>query len=756
MDNFEDLSFFDMFRMEAEEHSEAMQGLLLSMKEGEPNAEMLRSLMRGAHSLKGAARVIGLSDIVKLTHAMEDRVVAAQEGRALRAEDVDTMLAANDLLRAFAGLSEADSTAWLEANATRMDELAGKLAASETEAEVATPVAVVVEEQGTQPEMHEPVADAEEAVAQQSAEAGQGISGGGQNLRITAQRFDRILGSASDALVKSQAVVRTRDRLQVDSDSLRRLVHDLGDVLRDSQLPPVRELFAEIATRSDDLQLHLTELERGSTEAEHATGHLHREILQARLRPFQDIVFGLRRLLRDLAQELGKPINFVITGERTEVDRDILDRLRAPLEHILRNALDHGLESQQERAAAGKPAQGTISVYARHENGRLAITLRDDGKGVSIPQVLERAVKRGLVQANVGSRLKDDEILEFLFLPGFSTRDTVTEISGRGFGLDVVQSMVHEAGGAVRIESTLGKGTAFHLTLPVTRSLMRVLIVEAEAEIYAIPLVRLSRVVSGTVSAGEDGAPIVQVENEAAVPVLPIVDALGGGGTIDTGDATVLLLIDYTGQEIPLALQVDRILGDDTVAVRQLDERFGKMPAIAAVTITEEGAPLLIVEPDNLLRSAQNVQRKRIAGVSPGEQARVLVVDDSPTVRQMLRRTLIRADYRVTLAENGVEAWGILQVEDFDLLVSDVDMPEMNGIELIENLRANARVGSMPAILLSYKGREQDRQRGLQAGADAYVTKGEFEEMSFLQLVEDLIGPARLSITAEEPAGDAS
>ena len=602
--------------------------------------------------------------------------------------------------------------------------------------------------------MHEAEGADESATetAQQIADAGQGVTGSGQNLRITSQRFDRILGAASDALVKSQAVVRSRERLQLDNDSLRRLVHDLGDVLRDAQLPQASALFAEIATRSNDLQLHLTELERGATEAEHATGHLHREILQARLRPFQDIVFGLRRLLRDLSQELGKQVDFVITGERTEVDRDILDRLRAPLEHILRNALDHGLESPQERVATGKPAQGSIRVYARHENGRLAITLRDDGKGVSIPQVLERAVQRGLVQATVGSRLKDDEILEFLFLPGFSTRDTVTEISGRGFGLDVVQSMVHEAGGAVRIESTLGKGTAFHLTLPVTRSLLRVLIVEAEGEVYAVPLVRISRVVSGTVSAGEDGAPIVQLEKEDVIPVLPIVDALGGGGTIDSGDAIILLLTDSTGHEIPLALQVDRVLGDDTVAVRQLDERFGKMPAIAAVTITEEGAPLLIVDPDNLLRSAQNVQRKRIAGASQDQQARVLVVDDSPTVRQMLRRTLIRAEYRVTLAENGVEAWGILQTEDFDLLVSDVDMPEMNGIELIENLRANARIGSMPAILLSYKGREQDRQRGLQAGADAYVTKGEFEEVSFLQLVEDLIGPARLSAVPEESA----
>jgi two-component system sensor histidine kinase and response regulator WspE len=313
--------------------------------------------------------------------------------------------------------------------------------------------------------------------------------------------------------------------------------------------------------------------------------------------------------------------------------------------------------------------------------------------------------------------------------------------------LDVVQSLMHEVGGAVRIESKAGEGATFHLTMPVTRSLMRVLIVEQDGESYAVPLVRIARVMQSAVTLSEMGAATAN-DGDHSIAVLPLIDVLGGGGgaSIDPGQAMLLRLLDGDGSESELALQVDRIVGDATVAVRQLAARFGKMAGIAAVTLTEQGAPLLIVDPDSLLRSAAKLQqqRSRLIGPATDNRGRVLVVDDSPTVRQMLRRTLLRAGYAVTMAVHGAEGWGLLQVEQFDLLVSDVDMPEMNGIELVEYVRMNARIGAMPIILLSYKGREQDRQRGLEAGADAYVTKGEFEEAGFLQLVEDLIGPAQL------------
>ena len=493
----------------------------------------------------------------------------------------------------------------------------------------------------------------------------------------------------------------------------------------------------------------LRELDRLIHSHDLNSERLHHEVLQARLRPFGDVVPNLRRLVRDISAEIGKRVRLEVIGERTEVDRDILERLRAPLEHLLRNALDHGLETPEERAANGKPPQGTIRMRARHENGRLAITLSDDGRGVHIAAVRDRAVERGLVRSSVASLLSDGEILEFLFLPGFSTRTEVTEISGRGFGLDVVQSAVHESGGSVRIENAPGLGTTFHIVLPVTRSLMRVMQVEIEGEVYAVPLNRLSRIASVTVNREQDGSATVEV-GDARVPVIHMMDALQSAGTeIKSGLATVIFLLTEKGREAPIAFQIDRVVDETTIAVRQLDPRLGRMASIAAVTLTEQNVPMLIVEPDDVLRLALQAQQ-RLVSSQPGEQAgdagrgSVLIVDDSATVRQMLRRTLLRARYHVATAEHGAEAWNLLQVAQFDLLVSDVDMPEMNGIELVEHVRANSRLSHMPIILLSYKGREEDRRRGLEAGADAYVTKGEFQEKAFLQTVLDLVGPAEL------------
>jgi len=222
------------------------------------------------------------------------------------------------------------------------------------------------------------------------------------------------------------------------------------------------------------------------------------------------------------------------------------------------------------------------------------------------------------------------------------------------------------------------------------------------------------------------------------------------------GPATVLFLLSEKGHEAPIAFQIDRVVDDTTVAVRQLDPRLGRMAAIAAVTLTEQNVPLLIIEPDDVLRLAQQAQQRNVpsdpnADPTTVGRGSVLVVDDSGTVRQMLRRTLLRARYHVATAEHGAEAWNLLQIQHFDLLVSDVDMPEMNGIELVEHVRGNSRLSHMPIILLSYKGREEDRKRGLEAGADAYVTKGEFQEQAFLQVVTDLVGPAELPTPAGDP-----
>jgi two-component system, chemotaxis family, sensor histidine kinase and response regulator WspE len=757
MSDLDDLSIYDMFRMEAEEQVEQLQSRLLALKEGDANETALRSLMRCAHSLKGAARVVGLTSAVRLTHAMEERFVAAQQGHAITQAEVDILLRANDLLRSLASTPEDEAPAWSAGQDPIIDDLITQLTGTTSEptppvpeSPPATNVGGSTTEANPTPEPPSPHDDRRPTAAHDEK------STGDMNLRITSQRFDLIIARSSDNLVQAQSLVRLQEHMQRVQHRLERLVRTVEEkrrlALRDPEkaAAALNTIIAQGERDRFALGNMIHEFDRMIHSHELNAERLHQEVLHARLRPFGDVVPNLRRLVRDTAAEMGKKVSLVVTGERTEVDRDILEKLRAPLEHLLRNALDHGLETPAQRLAAGKKEEGTIRLRATHANGRLAITLADDGAGVSIASVSQKAIERGLVRKSVASLLSEAEILEFLFLPGFSTRTEVTEISGRGFGLDVVQSTVHESGGSVRIENSPGLGTTFHLVLPVTRSLLRVMRVEIENEVYAIPLTRLSRIAALTIGREPDGSSTVEDPNggEATkLPVIHMMDALQNSHTpIQSGPATILFLLNEKGREAPIAFQIDRVVDETTVAVRQLDPRLGRMAAIAAVTLTEQNVPMLIVEPDDVLRLAQQAQRRAIptGDASTTTRGRVLVVDDSATVRQMLRRTLLRARYHVATAEHGAEAWNLLQIESFDLLVSDVDMPEMNGIELVEHVRANSRLAAMPIILLSYKGRDEDRRRGLEAGADAYVTKGEFQEQSFLQTVTDLVGPAEL------------
>jgi len=752
-DDLDDLSIYDMFRMEAEEQVEHLQSRLLALKDGEANEVALRNLMRGAHSLKGAARVVGLNAAVRLTHAMEERFVAAQGGHAITQSEVDILLRAIDVLRDLSTISEDEAPAWSEAQdptiTTLVTELTGEPAAPDSTVPVPTP-------EISPSETVESTVSTVDATDKVTADF---------NLRITSQRFDRIIAMSSDNLVQSQSLVRLQEQMQQIQHRLERLVRSVADARRKGARDPEKQaavlniIMAQGERDRARLGVLLHELNRMIYTHELNSERLHQEVLHARLRPFGDVLPNLRRLVRDISAEMGKKVHLEVTGERTEVDRDILEKLRSPLEHLLRNALDHGLETPAQRIIAGKPEESTIRLRAWHANGRLAITLSDDGNGVNIAAVSQRAIDRGLVRESVASLLSDAEILEFLFLPGFSTRTEVTEISGRGFGLDVVQSTVHESGGSVRIENSPGRGTTFHISLPVTRSLMRVMRVEIENEIYAIPLARLSRIASLMVTREADGSSTVEVGG-SRVPVIHMMSALQNTGIpLQPGLAKVLFFLNEKAREAPIAFQIDRVVDETTVAVRQLDPRLGRMAAIAAVTLTEQNVPMLIVEPDDILRLAQ----KRIAQATndptsqsaTAEHGSILVVDDSGTVRQMIRRTLLRARYQVATAEHGAEAWNLLQVQHFDLLVSDVDMPEMNGIELVEHVRGNSRLSHLPIILLSYKGREEDRRRGLEAGADAYVTKGEFQEQAFLQVVTDLVGPAELPATPEHAEGAA-
>ncbi|HEY2859931.1 MAG TPA: response regulator [Terracidiphilus sp.] len=739
----EDSSLFDLFRMEAEEQVRVLQTDLMKLENGDSNAAVLEGLMRASHSLKGAARIVGLDVVVRLTHAMEDRFVAAQGGKALDCADVDRMLAATDWLAQMQLLGEAEVGSWMETNAAAIDACAaGFQHAEETVPEVGDASAATLDA----PPQSKPVIEKERerhpvpVAPAEPVEADIFAQGGGEqraqrerNVRLTTERFDHLLSLSAETLVSAHQLAEWSQSLEDSHRAIAKVLQLMQDVPDSKPVPTF--LRNDLERHAAVLATQIADLDQVSRANERTTERLYRATLAGRLRPFSEGITGVARLVRDTARELGKGVKLEVTGEDTRVDRDILDRLEAPISHLVTNAIDHGIEMPSDRAAVGKPPEAHLRIHARHENGRLVITVRDDGQGIDPEHIRQRVIRRNLAPAETAAGLTESELLEFLFLPGFSTRDITSHLSGRGVGLNVVQSMVQEAGGSVVVSSVRGSGTTFRLTLPVTRSVIRVIRVLAEGELFSVPMVRVDRV--AYLEPDLDAEKAVVHCNERVYQVVALSSLLGlADQPLPKGPIPLL----FSGN---IAFAVDRFVDQAELSVRRLDPRLGKIPGVSAASLDENGSPLLILDMDDLIQTASGNPATTGTSLQDNLLApHILVVDDSHTVREMERRLLVRSGYTVTTAQNGAEAWNLLRLNEYDLLISDVDMPQMNGIELVTRVRANPRLIRLPVIILSYKDRAEDRKRGLDAGADFYLTKGSFDNGSFLQAVVDLIGDA--------------
>jgi two-component system sensor histidine kinase and response regulator WspE len=752
----EDSSLFELFRLEAEEQVCVLQTGLIQLEAGEVSAASLEALMRASHSLKGAARIVGLDLIVRLTHAMEDRFVAAQGGRALDSEEIDRMLKATDWLVELQGVAEDNIALWLASNAAAIEACACGFQepppGAEKESQTADPVNREPTENRTPlAPRHEdppgapspkpgqapasiPVPNREDSHSDQDIFkqlGGKERAARERTVRLTADRFDSMLSLSAEALVSARQISTWGESLSRNHRAIGKALQLAEDA---EEAPQARSAVrGELERQVAVLAAQIAELDQFSRANEFAVERLYRAVLGGRLRPFHEGITGIARLVRDTARELGKSVKLEIQGENTRVDRDILDRLEAPISHLVTNAIDHGIESPALRVAKGKSAEAHLRIQAGHENGRLIITVRDDGAGIDPEQIRARVMRRNLAPPETIPGLSEAELLEFLFLPGFSTRDTTSHLSGRGVGLDVVQSTVQEAGGAVVVTSSLGAGTLFRLSLPITRSVIRVIRVLADGELFSIPMVRIDHVAHCEPEGDSDKLEVRW--NDRAHPVIVLASMLGlADKPLPKGPIPLLFCGGF-------AFAVDKFVDQVELSVRRLDPRLGKIPGVSAASLDENGFPLLILDMDDLIQTAAGTPVSTPMSVEDDSLApHILVVDDSHTVREMERRLLVRAGYTVNTAQNGQEAWNLLRLKDYDLLISDVDMPQMNGIELVTRVRENPRLARLPVIILSYKDREEDRRRGLEAGADFYLTKGSFDNGTFLRAVVDLVG----------------
>ncbi|WP_447844378.1 Hpt domain-containing protein [Pseudomonas aeruginosa] len=513
------------------------------------------------------------------------------------------------------------------------------------------------------------------------------------------------------------------------------------------------DLKETLAAKNRDAETLLLQQARVNTE-------LQEGLMRTRMVPFDRLVPRLRRIVRQVAGELGKQVEFVVGNADGEMDRTVLERIVAPLEHMLRNAVDHGIESGETRRAAGKPEHGTIRLNIGREGGDILLTLSDDGAGIRLDAVRRKAIERGLMSAD--SDLSDHEVLQFVLESGFSTAEKVTQISGRGVGLDVANSEVKQLGGSVSIQTEPGQGTRFNVRLPFTVSVNRALMVLSGEDLYAVPLNTIEGIVRVSPyelealydQRGEAGLDTPSFEYAGQSYELKYLGELLNNGQEPklVGQSLPLPVILVRSSEHAVAVQVDSLAGSREIVVKSLGPQFAGVAGISGATLLGDGRVVVILDLLATIRSrhallGQESRRERLAlrqemAASESEQQRpplVMVVDDSVTVRKVTTRLLERNGMNVLTAKDGVDAIAQLQEHRPDILLLDIEMPRMDGFEVATLVRHDERLGNLPIIMITSRTGEKHRERALGIGVNQYLGKP-YQETELLEAIQSLVG----------------
>jgi chemosensory pili system protein ChpA (sensor histidine kinase/response regulator) len=509
----------------------------------------------------------------------------------------------------------------------------------------------------------------------------------------------------------------------------------------------------DVATVQRSLQRTLQSAEDELAAQARLTRDLQDDLLRTRMVEFEGMSERLYRVVRLAAKETGKQVRLDIVGGSIEIDRGVLDRMTGSFEHLLRNCLTHGIETPDERRAAGKEAAGLIVVALTHEGNEVAIEFRDDGRGLNLLAIRDKGVAQGLIEA--GKDYTDAELADLIFRPGFSTASSVTELAGRGIGMDVVRAEVNAMGGRIETATAVGKGTSFKLVLPLTTAVTQVVMLRCGETTLAVPstlieIVRRAKpdelaqcYASGTYTLGD-----------VALPFFWLGALLQGSGRgTETGRSLPVVVIRSAAQRI--ALHVDEVLGNQEVVVKNLGPQLSRLPGLAGMTLLASGAVALIYNPvalatlygdtaRALMLEAQHKPEAVQAGPveAPVVQAPlVLVVDDSLTVRRVTQRLLVREGYRVSLAKDGLEALERLAEERPAVLLSDIEMPRMDGFDLVRNVRGDKQLADLPVIMITSRIAQKHRDVASELGVDHYLGKP-YSEEDLLALVSRYAGAA--------------
>ena len=710
---FDKSKFIDQFKAETRERIQALSLGLLKLEKSTQDRELLNTMMREAHSIKGGAGMMGYKRIADITHKMEDGLQRALNGELVLTKTCFEMLF--KCLDALEPLLQ-DKVTWNDHGIDRdftedLCVLAEKVFSGKFQGEIArtveTPAEAPLSAPAFVPEAEAPRPQAPEVAA--PAE---------NSVRVDIEKLNRLINLSGELLISKIRLEELSKTLRVKSESQGEACDVLAPTLKD---------LALVTERLDLL-----------------TENMQAEVMKVRMLPVAHLFNSFPRAMRDLAQQKGKAIDFVIEGQETQLDKAILDEMKVPLMHLLRNSVDHGIESPEDRKKQGKPASGRIRLSAAQEGSQVVISVTDDGRGIDVAKVKEIAVAKGLVSQEHIQSMVEEQVFQLLFAPGFSTSEEVTDISGRGVGLDVVRETVIKLKGMVEVTSDPSRGTSFIVRLPLTLAITESLLVVAGSDTYAIPVdsvietVRINLTDLKTVETKD----VITVRGHI-LPVVKLHDIFGlpSKGILEKKFFPILIVQSV---EKRIGILVDELLGRQEIISKSMGDPLKHVKHIAGATILGSGRVVMILDVPSIIHSAEGgvvrqsaVKPKVVAGK---KKKNILLAEDTLTTAMLEKNILESVGYSVVIARDGQEALDKAAQEKFDLVISDVLMPRMDGFELVARLRREKTYKEVPIIIVTTRESDEDKRKGMEAGANAYLLKSDFTSEGLLETMERLLG----------------
>jgi two-component system chemotaxis sensor kinase CheA len=783
--------FLSLFRKEAEGHILELNKGLVELESDPKNRAALEEVRRRAHTLKGSARMMGFTEISNAAHTMEDLLESVRmEVSELDESVFDLLFQGLDSIGALLkGAGEPESQKAREPEGRR----AGRPESREVSSAVVRPPALQEEakEVPSGVEHSRPMGNIPHTPGRQDTKPAAQDA-----ILVKTDKLDSLAGVVSEMVLDQIKSENQMTEISQISDSMREQVklwsqikakiseemqrakgEDAGrDSFRfsapgsrlyalssKSHTSPARGLQIEEINRYndfsarilDDMMNLLDEYKEITTRRTLIIGELQDDIRTMRLIPISSVFDTFPRAVRDLSREYNKEIDLEISGGEVELDKSIIETIKDPLMHLVRNAVDHGIEEPEERLRLGKPESGNISLSAYHRGSKVVMEISDDGAGIDLEKIKAQAVRKGYIEQSHVETMDEESATQLVFLPGLSTSSIITDMSGRGVGMDVVRENIsRKLKGTVNIHSGAGKGTKISLAVPITLAIMRGLLVRVGQEVFAIP----TESVEKNVSLPRDQIRSVEgkqvmVDGDRIIPLVELGGVLGIDGTSrDNNDDKILVaIIDHSQKQIGFC--VDGFAGEQEMVIKSLgsySSRF-RVPNVAGITVLGNGDVVSILHVSDLMDSARNKLAAAPIPAYAGTQERlteqkvtrtpsILIVDDSLTTRELERNILEASGYDVHVAVDGLDGLNKVSEGRFDLIISDVQMPRMDGFHMVERLKQNEQYKDIPVIMVTALQKDEEKRRGIEVGASAYIVKSSFDQAALLDTIERLIG----------------